>query len=88
MFGATTTQLRRMLPAFDEGMFLYCEELAFAHRAERLGYRFVKVPVTVSHIGAVSTYEFNRSYRKFFEVWSQSMASYLANQKASRVRDR
>ncbi len=77
MFAATTDQLRSLVPLFDDDVFLYCEELFFARKAERLGYKFTRVPIVVDHIGSVSTFAVKASREKFFKIWSDSMARYL-----------
>ncbi|MES1204665.1 MAG: glycosyltransferase family 2 protein [Pseudomonadota bacterium] len=62
---------------FDEGFFLYYEEVDFCHRARRAGWRSYCVPAaTVTHLGSVST-GFGDKSRPMPRYWFESRHRYL-----------
>jgi GT2 family glycosyltransferase len=72
-FALTGDQLAKVHPIFDPRAFLYCEELFFARRVMQLRLPYRRVPVTVEHLGAVSTGSTAENWtRRWFATWRQS----------------
>jgi N-acetylglucosaminyl-diphospho-decaprenol L-rhamnosyltransferase len=62
---------------FDDGFFLYFEEIDFCKRARNRGFKSVFVPQSsVQHIGAVST-QMERNDRPMPEYWFASRRRYF-----------
>jgi GT2 family glycosyltransferase len=78
LFALTADQLARVHPVFDGRAFLYCEELFFARRIETLGVPYRPAPITVKHIGSVSTGKtVKASAQRLFATWRQSARVFL-----------
>jgi len=71
-------QLKVLQPIFDERVFLYCEEMFYSTKVNRIGFRFKECKLNFEHIGSVSTGAYFKSKNKFrFQNWRNSMSIYF-----------
>ena len=91
--GATMMLKREVIlgtRGFDEGFFLYCEEIDWAWRIKRAGWRTLCVPLAnVTHLGGGSTSQARAGslinlwksrlllYEKYYPVWKRRAARKL-----------
>lgn len=80
-FALMYQQLVEVHPIFDRRVFLYCEELFFARKVERLRLPYERVPITVEHAGGVSTgAAISGSERRWFSLWRQSAKVFFESE--------
>lgn len=73
---ALDLQLATGAVIFNSNTFLYSEELEFASWVEKNDFELDYSEISYEHTGGVSTFEYRRSFKKFFSVWKVSFKNW------------